>query len=411
MDSIITFFLLICIIIYEYFSDTNVPKHDVQNHINNHCTNNAGISSSPIENESEFLTCKNSHPDVPTDNAPISLQKSSELNLPANCQPSTENFSSESKKILENYSTQEHILNDVKTKTSNSLELSKSVTYPQELNKIKNDNNDTNVKQNEKSFHRPSLVEDSKLVKIPLPTNPINLMQSNAQFLNKSRNFLNFITEKSTNIMEKTLLPQHIANKYGTVNKNVEADSKTSLELTSDKNKLRQSSLPNSPARITAENENENNVYSSVITYNPKQEDIIISDRSSNASQNDLSVSSSSEAANNILFEDSDELRQNPMFMTLIRDHTALKNENMRFLERIRQLEEKNQAFEVDKNELYMTKIKPLEKSIEKLTTDLKMSTLNQEAMSKELVANNKEKESMVMKYAIGEKLVIEAQR
>ncbi|XP_043290004.1 coiled-coil domain-containing protein 186-like isoform X2 [Venturia canescens] len=65
----------------------------------------------------------------------------------------------------------------------------------------------------------PTLCDDSKLVKISLPTSSLNLMQSNTQFLNKSRNFLNFITEKSTNIMEKTLLPQNLAIRYNSIMK------------------------------------------------------------------------------------------------------------------------------------------------------------------------------------------------
>ncbi|XP_025155073.1 coiled-coil domain-containing protein 186 isoform X2 [Harpegnathos saltator] len=72
---------------------------------------------------------------------------------------------------------------------------------------------------------QPTLADDSKLVKMSLLTNPINIMQSNVQLLNRSRNFLNFITEKSTNIMEKALLPQHLAMKYNHVLKSIETDT------------------------------------------------------------------------------------------------------------------------------------------------------------------------------------------
>ncbi|XP_018313701.1 coiled-coil domain-containing protein 186 isoform X2 [Mycetomoellerius zeteki] len=75
------------------------------------------------------------------------------------------------------------------------------------------------------SISRPTLADDSKLVKMSILTNPMNIMQSNVQLLNKSRNFLNFITEKSTNIMEKALLPQHLAMKYNHISKSVESDS------------------------------------------------------------------------------------------------------------------------------------------------------------------------------------------
>lgn len=72
---------------------------------------------------------------------------------------------------------------------------------------------------------RPTLADDSKLVKMSLLANPMNIMQSNVQLLNKSRNFLNFITEKSTNIMEKALLPQHLTMKYNHISKSVETDA------------------------------------------------------------------------------------------------------------------------------------------------------------------------------------------
>ncbi|EGI64626.1 Uncharacterized protein C10orf118-like protein [Acromyrmex echinatior] len=75
------------------------------------------------------------------------------------------------------------------------------------------------------SISRPTLADDSKLVKMSLLTNPMNIMQSNVQLLNKSRNFLNFITEKSTNIMEKALLPQHLTMKYNHISKSIESDS------------------------------------------------------------------------------------------------------------------------------------------------------------------------------------------
>ncbi|XP_032667819.1 coiled-coil domain-containing protein 186 isoform X2 [Odontomachus brunneus] len=90
-----------------------------------------------------------------------------------------------------------------------------------ELNSIPTMN--THVRSNLKS--RPTLADDSKLVKMSLLTNPMNIMQSNVQLLNRSRNFLNFITEKSTNIMEKALLPQHLAMRYNHMSKSVETDT------------------------------------------------------------------------------------------------------------------------------------------------------------------------------------------
>ncbi|XP_014478393.1 PREDICTED: coiled-coil domain-containing protein 186 isoform X2 [Dinoponera quadriceps] len=72
---------------------------------------------------------------------------------------------------------------------------------------------------------RPTLADDSKLVKMSLLANPMNIMPSNVQLFNRSRNFLNFITEKSTNIMEKALLPQHLAMRYNHVSKSIVTDT------------------------------------------------------------------------------------------------------------------------------------------------------------------------------------------
>nr|XP_034178904.1 coiled-coil domain-containing protein 186 isoform X1 [Osmia lignaria] len=93
------------------------------------------------------------------------------------------------------------------------------IVIKKDLNK---EQQSSEVIRNTRLQSRPTLTDDSKLVKISLPTYPINIMQSNAQFLNKSRSFLNFITEKSTNIMEKALLPQHLTVKYNSVMKSTD---------------------------------------------------------------------------------------------------------------------------------------------------------------------------------------------
>lgn len=81
---------------------------------------------------------------------------------------------------------------------------------------------------------RLTLADDSKLVKMSLLKNPMNIMQSNVQLLNRSRNLLNFITEKSTNIMEKALLPQHLAMRYNHVSKFVETNTLGTLCTTNE---------------------------------------------------------------------------------------------------------------------------------------------------------------------------------
>lgn len=263
----------------------------------------------------------------------------------------------------------------------------KSVTFPEELNKLK-----TTSEPSKNGRPRSSLAEDSRLVKISLATNPINLMHTNAQFLNKSRNFLNFITEKSTNIMEKTLLPQHIANKYSALNRNAEPNSKESPKT----------SLPNSPSKtviITTETDcKEKNV-----DVKEKTEDCEDPSKAEESKTEDVILDGPNSPLRNSIFSSNGDVQ--------ILEDFSPEELNAKFLERIRQLEEKNQMLEIEKNELVETKVKSLERTIEKLGSELKNSLEKQEAMSKEVAAVNKDRESMVMKYATGEKQLINAQR
>lgn len=263
----------------------------------------------------------------------------------------------------------------------------KSVTFPEELNKLK-----TTSEPSKNGRPRSSLAEDSRLVKISLATNPINLMHTNAQFLNKSRNFLNFITEKSTNIMEKTLLPQHIANKYSALNRTAEPNSKESPKT----------SLPNSPSKtvmITTETDcKEKNV-----DVKEKTEDCEDPSKAEESKTEDVILDGPNSPLRNSIFSSNGDVQ--------ILEDFSPEELNAKFLERIRQLEEKNQMLEIEKNELVETKVKSLERTIEKLGSELKNSLEKQEAMSKEVAAVNKDRESMVMKYATGEKQLINAQR
>lgn len=126
---------------------------------------------------------------------------------------------SETKQICEETANSQLRVNDNKTTSErNQVEVNK-----------KDESSATPLSRAEfyygRSVPRPTLVDDSKLVKMSLLTNPMNIMQSNVQLLNKSRLFLNFITEKSTNIMEKALLPQHLAMRYNHISKSIETDA------------------------------------------------------------------------------------------------------------------------------------------------------------------------------------------
>lgn len=340
---------------------------------------------------------------------------------------------------------------------------------------------------------RPTLADDSKLVKMSLLTNPITIMQSNVQLLNKSRNFFNFITEKSTNIMEKALLPQHLAMKYNHISKSIETNAmmgfytnsesslkdiigKTRLDtdLTTnpsnsritncmvipnhDKNKDKLNSITNSEIDInlstcikgnkTCDNlenaerqlHNSKNKVSNEKEYIFQKNDVdrldcnIISERAQDVSLpeinenesnflhrerllNDMHEKDSSKLSNliesNILRLDS---LEHPLYLTLLEDYTSLKLKNAKLLERIEHLEKSNQLnksfCETQTNtDTFILQIENLEKTINKLRADLNTSLDMQEALRKECMAINKEKENMVMRYATSEKQLIDSQR
>ncbi|XP_046486781.1 coiled-coil domain-containing protein 186 isoform X2 [Neodiprion pinetum] len=105
-------------------------------------------------------------------------------------------------------------------------------------------------------------------------------------------------------------------------------------------------------------------------------------------------------------------LLDQPVYVTLVRDYRTLKEENSKLSETVLKLEMENQRFAAENNsELYVLQLETLEKTIEKLRSDLRQATANQEVLKKEYLLANKEKESMVMKYAISEKQLIETQR
>ncbi|XP_015602940.1 coiled-coil domain-containing protein 186 isoform X2 [Cephus cinctus] len=340
---------------------------------------------------------------------------------------------------------------------------------------------------------RPTLADDSKLVKMSLPGNPINLMQSNAQFLNRSRNFLNFITEKSTNIMEKTLLPQHLAVRYNTVMKLTDtgyvADKKELQESTPmseiineieyaekipEQNLMHNDSQNenSSPSECTSPenlrydtgqkafvaetliknmpmNKNisdfqrvdnmeeerpetifhvldltkfenikmdSNNANSGIVL---RTADDVLTNASPETSEinpnetSEINASSPRESLDsNISNSPKNGLLNHPVYLTLLRDYASVKDYNQKLSDKTEVLEKENKRLAAEKNgELYAIQIETLEKTIEHLRHEMKEATTKQETLSKEYTAANKERESMVMKYAVSEKQLIDAQR
>ncbi|KOC71021.1 Uncharacterized protein C10orf118 [Habropoda laboriosa] len=333
---------------------------------------------------------------------------------------------------------------------------------------------------------RPTLVDDSRLVKISLPTNPINIMQSNAQFLNKSRNFLNFITEKSTNIMEKALLPQHLTMKYNSVMKSIDNTRSSSTEspligpvydnesvsVTKTKNTLYVAkdsmNVQNEENECTKSNENKNGLvtnpnenmctnteknnkcvltndctlsndiiacklndtkqlesYSVSNDINKINDNALCAETNGNCTVNPVVLTSEDnnfqesitdsidqkEKESTEIEESKSGLLQHPAYLTLLKDYADLKSKHLKLEEKVEHLEQRNRNLEIEKGEISSTQIETLEKTINRLTFQLHASLVAQETFKNEYNAANKERESMVMKYAVSEKQLIDTQR
>ncbi|XP_076166010.1 coiled-coil domain-containing protein 186 isoform X2 [Ptiloglossa arizonensis] len=367
------------------------------------------------------------------------------------------------------------IVNSKLMETNGPTEISKSITkYEGTCNNEEKKSSQYigNIRPLSNVIIRPTLVGDSKLVKIPLPTNPINIMQSNAQFLNKSRNFLNFITEKSTNIMEKALLPQHLTIKYNSVMKSIDgySDKKYAKESVSTKTPLTELTFPtesnllektncilypskssidlqnkrdtciincenktttaaniNGATNIhTERNDMKNDNITDCTQNNTKQVGMhSIMDKINQGNDNGLCMEANGNCNNinsvELNLEDnnnssSEHLRQSlqkhPAYLTLLKDYADIKAKCLKFQEKIDYVEERNRILEAEnKGEIYSIQIENLEKTINKLTFELHTSLTTQETLKKEYNAANKERESMVMKYAVSEKNLIDTQR
>lgn len=423
---------------------------------------------------------------------------------------------------------------------------------------VKSDSTNINSSSNYSNLSnsiKPSLADDAKLVKFSVSKKSVNIMQSNAQFLNKSRNFLNFITEKSTNIMEKTLLPQNLAAKYNSILKLTEnnpasfkrltdgsgqnidslgVDSTSNLTRIVENNCETGNKLENNSticSQITEtddlndnkiidelvlnksliqeeliekdqtlflkcsinENKTEHNSAqisketetvsisqlstTSIDKNNDLANDIVaivnindgetlrdsdsnihnkegnsvnlVADSDSNPSINRLSAismkynlesfdednfKSKIEGTNNddMIIEETNLIKENgnmerilsniqqndceifdqSNYTNLLRDYRRLKEENTKLTETVVKLKSDNEKLTAESNsELHALQLEMIEKTIEQLKNDLKQSSINQDILSKEYTIANKERESMVMKYAISEKQLIDTQR
>ncbi|XP_063988851.1 coiled-coil domain-containing protein 186 isoform X2 [Diachasmimorpha longicaudata] len=232
---------------------------------------------------------------------------------------------------------------------------------------------------------RSSLSEDSRLVKISLPTNSINLMQSNAQFLNKSRNFLNFITEKSTNIMEKALLPQHIAARY----------SATDKKRLQDLDAVKFGSMQNITGKISESPTMNGMDNSTEPPADPKKNGV---------SCQHLPVDSA--LSNGEIKPEYDQ--GNGDTILIPQNSELMREDNWILIERIKQLEERNRKLEEENNPL---EVENRERTVERLTTELRMAMIVQDELKRDYAVANRERESMVMKFAVGEKQLIDTQR
>ncbi|XP_031825744.1 coiled-coil domain-containing protein 186 isoform X2 [Nomia melanderi] len=378
---------------------------------------------------------------------------------------------SDQTKSCEENIIQNSIINETLTDNINKTEILRNVKYDKVCKKeeqktsqpIKNNRSQSNL------IVRPTLADDSKLVKISLPTNPINLMQSNAQFLNKSRNFIHFITEKSTNIMEKALLPQHLTVKYNSVMKSIDnnynekkyieepcSTKSPSIEPTNDTKPnvigkpkdisdsfCNSMDVENAGKEFTLNYESKNNFVKS------QNDDVCVNtekcDQSTNSPVNDdkqikqYSVNGKGNVesdnvvcteangncneyinfgvldseSNIIESENSNQcLVKHPAYFTILKDYADLKTKYLKLQEKTEYLEERNRTLETEnKGEIHASQIGTLEKTINRLTFELHTSLEAQETLKKEYNAANKERESMVMKYAVSEKQLIDTQR
>ncbi|RLU15187.1 hypothetical protein DMN91_012181 [Ooceraea biroi] len=286
---------------------------------------------------------------------------------------------------------------------------------------------------------RTVLADDSKLVKMSLLTNPMNIMQSNAQLINKSRNFLNFITEKSTNIMEKALLPQHLAMRYNHASRSIETDAR----LYANNESAARGITPRSNINVTTSNDilsakgcsikrtcgdNKDELDNVVNNENEiKTNEIVCTDFPPNEEQsmhnNDLENDEVSKErkyipeTSNIGVIAAQARCDVSLTETNEDKYTCLQTEKLHDDKYKEDSEEKLNRSDKSFHEIQTTRdaltlqVENLERTVNKLSADLNASLNTQQTLRKECLAANKEKDNMVMKYVISEKQLIDSQR
>ncbi|XP_017886485.1 coiled-coil domain-containing protein 186-like isoform X2 [Ceratina calcarata] len=398
----------------------------------------------------------------------------------------------------------------MRTALKDVIENDEKLLFDSEGSKVRSDETGGSGQSRSVAISRPNLIDDSRLVKISLPTNPIGMMRSNAPFLNKSRNFLNFITEKSTNIMEKALLPQHLTLKYyNSVIKTVDDDDRNRVDGRKKREYNGESSDMNakpvlldgrteSPTRTPTnaetvcatvprnEGDERETVTGTVVNSNEAACTNIEKDRVSDENkENDSNESgdlpgfafdrptsdipdgtnrsydedreqetnedhgsrdvdsvqfdfngqiiadrsttehrgSPRQERNGSVVDDSEhqwkhESLQHPAYLSLLRNYADLKTEYLKLRERIessgegriRMIDKKTDDGN-DVEAAFVARIAKLEKTIDELTFDLRSSLEAQEMLKKEYHAANKERENMVMRYAVSEEQLIDTRR
>lgn len=285
---------------------------------------------------------------------------------------------------------------------------------------------------------------------------------------------MNFITEKSTNIMEKALLPQHLAMRYNHVSKSVETDTMGAL-CTTNKSPLENvtcksdavSTTSNDVLNITScikrdydksedqhdgavrkevdllasakENKmhnSENEIISNEGKYYISKNNVDRLDRDATSGQLKCDFPSTETGENKINIPQIEKLSdiyktessdvrslsdsnsakygslEHPLHRMLLEDYANLKLKYLKLLERTGSPESNRLDRESQRNtDAHSSQVENLEKAVIKLTTDLNASLATQEALKNECIAVNKERENMVMKYVISEKQLIDSQR
>ncbi|XP_057328872.1 coiled-coil domain-containing protein 186 isoform X2 [Microplitis mediator] len=221
---------------------------------------------------------------------------------------------------------------------------------------------------------------NNKLInKLSLPSHS-NLIQSSVPLINKSRHLFNFITEKSTNIMEKALLPQY----------------------------LQQRDLINQKHIIGANNDNsvlnggDDDEKSQVIKDENEEK---LKENYLQQAEDDKIINGGQEIKNCGMDDDRDEEIE---YKVLLDEYKKIKNDKIHLEERIKELENRNQF---SSKESISSSIDNRDATINRLTLELRSALSHQENLLQRYTSANKERESMVMKYAISEKQRLDLQR